>query len=325
MFFYILNNTKTRRLKAIVMTKIINLHDDFPIELFADRFYGTGNFEKRFDWLEESFEKTIGAIYLPTKYRTIPRFQQRAFEYARLVLKGNDFLSKGDRKYFLSFEGLDSFENIDEAEKYIAKADFFSLTWIRENNFAYGVGEKGNFVDGGLKEDGRKIAEIMKNEDRHIDVSHLCDNGVLDLTKMKCPIFASHSNSREVFYSKRNLTPCQIEYIANCGGIIGINGYKGFVGKKNHLKKLSAHIKSVINFGGEDCVSLGLDVCGNLLGDNSDCDVLKNIADLTNFSEYLLSLGFTSSLIDKIFFKNAERFLLNEPMSSNKKNGIAVS
>lgn len=287
------------------MTKIINLHDDLPTELFADRFYGVGNFKKRQDFIDETFDTTIGAIYLPTRFKNVPNFQQRAFEYARLYFSD-------DKKKLLSFEGLDSFENAKLAEKYVERVDFLSLTWARENNFAYGVGEQGESGDKGLKIEGKKIAEIMRNKCRHIDVSHLNDSGIKELIEMKCPIFASHSNSREVLDVKRNLTPCEIKAISDFGGVIGINGYKGFIGKNATFKKLSRHIKSLVYLGGEDVVSLGLDICGDLLGDNSDCDLLKTKESIENFALFLSSEGFSQTFIDKLFFKNAKRFLKTE-------------
>lgn len=293
------------------MTKIVNMHDDFPVELFCDRFFGLGNGEKRLDWVNETFDRVVGAIYLPTKFKAIPRFQQRALNFVIANLLRDERFKpvRNKRRVFLSLEGLDSFESASEVERTLNNADFLSLTWARENAFAYGVGEKGESGKGGLKSEGRYVAEIIRSAGNYLDVSHLNDKGVRELIDMKCPIFASHSNSREAFYSKRNLTPCEIRAIADHGGVIGINGYKGFIAKRASIFSLISHVKSLVELGGESVVALGLDVCGNLLGDNSDCDLLKDRSDIIAFESELLRSGFTSRFIDKLLFKNADRFL----------------
>lgn len=296
------------------MTDIINLHDDFPVELFADRFYGIGRGDERLKFISETFGKVVGAIYLPTRFSKTENFQKRALEYVRLFLSSKDSrLFFGNTEVFLSLEGLDSFQSADEVEKLFGKIKFFSLTWARENAFAYGVGERGESGKGGLKEEGRKLAEAVKARGGYIDVSHLNDKGAKELIDLKCNIFASHSNSREEFYSKRNLTPCVIRKIADLGGVIGLNGYKGFIGKRASIEKFSSHIESILDIGGEDVVALGLDICGNLLGDNSDCDLFKGQGDLEKLRIHLEKEGFSESLIDKLFFGNANKFLERLP------------
>lgn len=292
------------------MTDIINLHDDFPVELFADRFYGIGQGNERLEFISETFGKVVGAIYLPTRFSNIENFQKRAIEYVRLFLSSKDSrLIFGNTEVFLSLEGLDSFKNADDVEKLFGKIKFFSLTWARENVFAYGAGERGESGKGGLKEEGRKLAEAVRARGGYIDVSHLNDSGTKELIDLKCNIFASHSNSREEFYSKRNLTPCVIRKIADLGGVIGLNGYKGFIGKRASIEKFSSHIESILDIGGEDVVALGLDICGNLLDDNSDCDLFKGQGDLEKLRIHLEKEGFSESLIDKLFFENANKFL----------------
>ena len=50
------------------MTDIINLHDDFPVELFADRFYGIGQGDERLAFIStpvanaEARERKAGEI-----------------------------------------------------------------------------------------------------------------------------------------------------------------------------------------------------------------------------------------------------------------------
>ena len=65
-----------------------------------------------------------------------------------------------------------------------------------------------------------------------VDISHLSDGGADEILEgRKIPLVASHSNARAVCGNPRNLTDEQIKKIADCGGVIGINFYKKFLGE----------------------------------------------------------------------------------------------
>lgn len=293
------------------MKKIVNLHDDFPVEIFCDRFFGTGNATKRLDMIASLCKTAVGAVFLPTKFAFVPRFQQRALGFAESCLSSDERFSEksGGTKMFFALEGLDSFENAVEVEKILPKIKFLSLTWARENAFASGVGEKGESGEGGLKKEGLKLAEILKSTGRFVDVSHLNDSGIKELEKMNCRLFASHSNVRDVFRTKRNLPRFAIEKIAESGGVVGLNGYKRFIGRFDLFHKFAEHLLYLVNIGGESLPALGLDICGDLLGDNSDCDLIKNERDLEKLFDFLQKEGFSARQLEKLFFKNADDFL----------------
>ncbi|WP_306298993.1 dipeptidase [Bacillus sp. OV166] len=100
------------------------------------------------------------------------------------------------------------------------------LVWSRSN--AVGYGSHFSPIDqgtkGGITHFGVKVIEEAEKLGMMIDVSHLNDEGFWDVIEMsKKPIIASHSNSRVLSNTMRNLTDEQMKAIASKGGVIGVN------------------------------------------------------------------------------------------------------
>lgn len=102
-----------------------------------------------------------------------------------------------------------------------------------------------------------------------IDVSHLNDEGFADVMKLSDrPVIASHSNTRSLLPTPRNLSDRQIEAIAATGGVIGINGVSSLVGasaEEATLGRLADHMEQIVRVGGEDCLGLGFDFAEKIL------------------------------------------------------------
>ena len=97
-----------------------------------------------------------------------------------------------------------------------------------------------------------------------VDVSHLNDDGFEDLCKIaKRPFIATHSNSRKVFDSFRNMTDEQMRRLAAQGGIMGVNGCRCIAGSLggNHLEMLCRHIEYEVEIMGAEHVGYGFDLC----------------------------------------------------------------
>lgn len=161
---------------------------------------------------------------------------------------------------FLTVENL-GFTN-GNAQKITALKDrgviMASLVWNNENCLAYPNG-----TDGGLKNLGREAVRLLDSLKIIVDVSHLSDMGTEEiLNNRKIPAVASHSNARSVCNVPRNLTDTQIKKIADCGGVIGVNFCKKFLGGGDTFACLLKHLKHIINIGGEDVVAFGGDFDG---------------------------------------------------------------
>ena len=88
--------------------------------------------------------------------------------------------------------------------------------------------------------------------------------------------------------------------------MVGICFYPEFLGTKYAFEGVWRHINHLLNLGLENSVCMGSDFDG---ADMSDClDGVDKIPDLYAF---LKSRGITDELLDRMFFKNAERFFKN--------------
>ncbi|WP_066291662.1 dipeptidase [Bacillus sp. FJAT-29937] len=141
------------------------------------------------------------------------------------------------------------------------------LVWSRRN----AVGEGSHFSpiregrQGGITAFGLQVIEEAERLGMIIDISHLNDEGFLDVIKhSKNTIIASHSNSRVVSNTMRNLTDQQLQSIAIKGGVIGINAVSIIVAtedKKSNLEQYLNHIDHIVDLIGIDHVGIGLDLC----------------------------------------------------------------
>lgn len=194
------------------------------------------------------------------------------------------------------------------------------LVWSRRNYVADGCSfipvEEGQ--RGGLTRFGVNVVKNMEEMNMLIDVSHLNDEGFWDVVKFtEKPFIASHSNSRTIHGSMRNLADEQIRAIADRKGVIGINAIRDIAGVRDGeapISKLADHIEYIINLVGADHVGYGFDLCNSyysselkfkFLPYNSDC--LSSHAEAVLLTEELLRRGISKEdcklIIGGNFFK----------------------
>lgn len=196
-----------------------------------------------------------------------------------------------------------------------------TLTWNYPNGIGYPnfdghlkVDESYDFskanTKDGLTDFGIELVSEMERLGIIVDVSHLGDAGFYDVAKYsRKPFVASHSNARQVCNFARNLTDDMIRILAEKGGVTGINFCGDFVKPTPHkpmaygtIDDLILHIKHIKNIGGIDCIGLGSDFDG--IPDNIEISDGSKIGKL---ADALQKNGFTSSEIEKIFYKNVLR------------------
>ena len=175
----------------------------------------------------------------------------------------------------------------------------FGFTWNEENCLGFPCGERG-----GLKPFGRRVAEELFSRGVFADVSHLSDEGVSELSEMaasfRVPVIASHSLSRAVWRHKRNLTDGQIRRIADTGGLVGVNFVREFIGEKG----IFAHIRHILNVGGEEILAIGTDF------DGTDNPLYAGADEMPRFFDDLAAAGIPFSVAEKLAFRTAERLFL---------------
>ena len=181
-----------------------------------------------------------------------------------------------------------------------------TLTWNSQNPIGYPRSKDPNKMARGLKPYGFQVLEELERLGMAADVSHLSDGGFWDVIRHgKKPPLASHSNARDICEHPRNLTDDMIRALAEKGGIMGLNFGPEFLGagKGNRVEDMVRHIHHILQVGGEDVIALGSDFDG--IGGENEVD---SPADCPKLYDALLESGLPESLLEKIWWKNAERY-----------------
>lgn len=182
-----------------------------------------------------------------------------------------------------------------------AGVKMLSLVWNFENELAYpNLTSSGGRESRGLKPLGRQTVEMVDDLKMIIDISHLSDGGAEEILRgRKIPVVASHSNAANVCNVPRNLTDGLIKKIADCGGVVGVNFCRKFLGEGDTFGQVLAHIKHFIKVGGEDIIAFGSDFDGI-----PETPGLESCERMPKLLEYLQANGISGSLIEKLCYKN---------------------
>ena len=253
----------------------------------------------------EEWYKTTPTLVFEREIATIQREldkNQDLMELAYSAAEVEELRAKGKMAAILTIEGpagfgfdLELLENLYQIGFRIS-----TLGW-NECNPLTGSHRTG----GGLTDMGKAYVKEAQRVGMRIDVSHCSDEAFWDIMKItQAPIVATHSNSRAVFDSSRNLTDDMFKAILETGGVAGINLYEGFIGEegKADIDTVCDHI---FHF-------LELDPQGKHLalgGDLDGCDPLVSgfdgILGYPKLAARLQERGLSEDLIWNIFWNNA--------------------
>lgn len=206
-------------------------------------------------------------------------------------------------------------DNIFLAKEFGVK--LITLTWNKENELGYGC-QSG--IDSGLKPDGKALLKQMEKLNIAADVSHLNRAGFYDVISSGAKVIASHSNSDAVlkktrkdsedkfFSCRRSLDDTQIKLLIECGGLIGINFCKSFLGDEGDdgFEAVYRHMAHILDMGGENVLAIGSDFDG--------CEInpeLSGVDKIPALRAYLCEKGIDNLILDKIFFENSNKFFKN--------------
>lgn len=181
---------------------------------------------------------------------------------------------------------------------------FAMLTWNYENEFGCGAAAG---QTKGLSQEGRALVKELLGQQVVLDISHLSDQGVEDLFLMtERPVMASHSNVRDVCDNPRNLKKEHLQELIRRGGLMGLNFYGPFVAAEPQVEDLARHVDAVLELGGEDILAIGSDFdgCGDCFPQG-----IAGVQSVPGIRSALELAGVGRELMEKIFFKNAQRFL----------------
>jgi membrane dipeptidase len=159
-------------------------------------------------------------------------------ETMRLGLSAEDVLSAFREGVFCALMGIEGGHSIENSlvnlrRFYELGVRYMTLTWSNSNEWADSSGDldkPGVVHHGGLTEFGREVVREMNRLGMMVDVSHVSDATlahVLETTSV--PVIASHSSSRVLTDTPRNLTDEQLRAIAANGGVVMVNFYPPFI------------------------------------------------------------------------------------------------
>ncbi len=99
---------------------------------------------------------------------------------------------------------------------------------------------------GGLSDTGRKVVQEMNRLGMVVDVSHISDKAFFDVIKTsKLPVTASHSSSRAMCESPRNMTDEMLKALAENGGVIQLCLLSSYIKKVEQDPKREELLKQL--------------------------------------------------------------------------------
>lgn len=193
-------------------------------------------------------------------------------------------------------------------EFYALGARMMTFTWNHKNTLGSPAEPAHGSAKGGLTHLGIGFLDAMEQLGMIADVSHLSDQGILDVCRLaKKPFVASHSNARALCPRGRNLPDELIRAIAEKRGVIGVNFYGPFLTSVSddngcfysYVTDIAKHIRHMVNIGGIASIGLGSDFDG--IDDNLE---LKDCSHMELLESELRKVGFHESEIERIFYQN---------------------
>ena len=249
-------------------------------------------------WYQKSsidmFEREMAIIM----YEVERNSDKIAFAYSAADVKKN--LEEGKMSAILTIEGPAGFGFDPYLLEDMYKAGFriTSLGWNEKNDLT-----GSHMTGGGLTDQGREYVKEAQGLGMVVDVSHISDEGFWDIMDItNAPIVATHSNSRAVHGSSRNLTDEMFREIVKTGGVAGLNMYMDFIGDQADLDKACDHI---FHFMELDPSGRHIALGGDLDGCNPLVSGFEGVQDYPKLAQRLLERGLDEQTVHRIFWDNA--------------------
>lgn len=217
-----------------------------------------------------------------------------------------DYYNKRYRANFLlSIEDLGFIKSIDELYDLIKLKPFsVTLTWNERNQFAGGANTKN-----GLTKLGVKAIKTLEGNNVLIDTAHLSRKAFFQFARITTkPIYNSHSNIFSLFKHNRNLTDRQIKKIVDSNGFLGLTIYQNFLSQnKISCKDVAWQFDHLIKKFGFKNFGLGTDLYG-VKNEFLPQDFITYF-DVVNLKKELKNLNYSNKIIERILFKNYQKFI----------------
>ena len=221
--------------------------------------------------------------------------------------------------YILSLEGADSIVSMNHLHLMYQEG----LRAIGPAHYGPGTYAFGTNSHGGIGRKGKELLNEIDSLNLILDATHLCDKSFWETMEIfNGPLWASHSNAREIVPNERQFNNDQIKVLIEKDAIIGmafdawmmIPDWKHGISDPRaiglNLEKIINHIDDICQLvGNTDHVMIGSDLDGGFGKEQCPFD-LETISDLQKLSSILSERAYNESDIEKIFSKNGIRFLM---------------
>ena len=221
--------------------------------------------------------------------------------------------------YILSLEGADSIVSTDHLHLMYQEG----LRAVGPAHYGPGTYAFGTNSNGGIGREGKELLNEMALLQIILDTTHLCDQSFWEAMEIfDGPLWASHSNVREIVPNERQFNNDQIKVLIEKDAIIGmafdawmmIPDWKRGISDPRaiglNLEKIINHIDHICQLAGNaDHVMIGSDLDGGFGKEQCPFD-LETISDLQKLNSILSKRGYNESDIEKIFSKNGIHFLM---------------
>ena len=164
-------------------------------------------------------------------------------------------------------------------------------------------------TDVGLTPLGVKICSMAQEMGIHLDISHANPKSAKEILAISrhygIPPLASHSNFYEICPHRRNLSDELALEVANLGGVIGISFVPPHLGHGEDLEAIATHVRHGVKLGLSHHLVLGTDYDGT---DTLPHGMEKGVEDLPKLYSFLVTMGFSLSFVENLFYQNAYLF-----------------
>ncbi len=181
-----------------------------------------------------------------------------------------------------------------------------TLTWNGTNELGDGALVQ---YPNGLTDFGRAAIPLLENNRIAVDISHASESLFYDVAEIaQKPLVASHSNTKALCNHPRNLTNDQICLLCQSGGLIGLNFHPLFLKQNGDavMDDIVRHAEHILSLGGQSTLAIGSDFDGAPMPQG-----ITGIESVRALYERFLRLGLQESLVDAIFYKNANNFFVS--------------
>lgn len=262
-------------------------------------------------WIPDQLRGKEAMCYFKNVYQTFLREYNANDAIMMRCIKNEDFIEaeqNGKCGAVLTIEGGAVLAGDLANIPYLSSCGvrMLTLTWNGTCEFGDGA-----MVENpkGLTAFGKAAIPELEKHNIVVDISHASEPLFYDVAAIaKKPLVASHSNAKRECNHPRNLTDEQFTIIKKSGGLVGINFHPPFLEADGlaTVDDIVRHVEYFLSLGGEDVLAIGSDFDGADLPGG-----MTGVAGISAIFERFLQLGYSETLLDKIFYKNANKFFVS--------------